>query len=154
MFILDSGKHSDLLRIWNRHQHKYILELMKIGYQIVPENFKDLRGKGEKAFNTFINKNFSKNGKPERNKINGFMEVRVPECTKKFPATSNRKSKVLILPVSLQDESSVTGVASIIEEVSQILGIPMPEQEIYLLFDPVKLSFDIEDARNKFIFLK
>ena len=82
------------------------------------------------------------------------MEVKVPECTKEFPATSNRKSEVLILPVSLQDESSITRVASIIEELSQILGIPMPEQENYLLFDPVKLSFDIQDARKRFIFLK
>ena len=82
------------------------------------------------------------------------MEVKVPECTKEFPETSNRKSEVLILPVSLQDESSITGVSSIIEELSQILGIPMPEPENYLLFDPVKLSFDIEDARKRFIFLK
>ena len=58
------------------------------------------------------------------------------------------------MPISLQDGSSTTGTASILEELAEILKIPLPDDKNYLLFDPVKLQFDIEDARHRFIFLK
>ena len=106
-------------------------------------------GKGETDFNNFVKKHGSGNHECK--------------CISVLPGMSRSfQSKVLILyipdilvlPVSLQDESSTTNIASILETLPEILKIPLLIDKSYLSFDPVKLQFDIEDTRRRFIFLK
>ena len=80
------------------------------------------------------------------------MRVRVPECRKEFPSTSNRKSQILIQPISTEDESSITETAAIIEECAKDIGKEISEAKPYLPFDNQKLEFHLSDARRRYIF--
>ena len=130
--------------------------MMKIAYEEVPDEFVELSEarKGETDFNNFVKKHWPGNPPSKSPEIKRFMNVNVPVSSQECPEVSNEKSDILVLPISLQDESSTTGTASILEELAEILRIPLPDDKNYLLFDPVKLQFDIEDARRRFIFLK
>ena len=80
------------------------------------------------------------------------MRVMAPEYRKDFPSTSNRRSQILIQPISTEDESSITGTAAIVEEYAKDTGKEIPEAKPYLLFDNQKLEFDLSDARRRYIF--
>ena len=91
---------------------------MKIAYHLVPVNFKDLAEETDKDFKDFVKDNclHDKDALNDKPNMKGFMPISVPPPKKEFPSTSNRKSDILIQPISTEDESSVTGTASIIEE--------------------------------------
>ena len=94
---------------------------MKIAYQFMPADFTDLIGKSPREFTDFVKKNDlqSKDALKDSEQIKGFMRVRAPECRKEFASTSNRRSQILIQPISTEDESSITGTAVVIEEYAK-----------------------------------
>ena len=112
---------------------------MKIAYQFTPADFTDLIGKSPREFTDFIKKNGlqSKDALKDSEQIKGFIRVRAPEYRKEFQNTSNRRSQILIQPISIEDKSSITGTAAIIEEYAKDTG-----NEI------LKLEFDLSDARR------
>ena len=128
--------------------------MMKIAYQFVPANFRDLVTKTEKDFKEFVKENGlqDKESLKDKPNIKGFLHISVPPYKKEFPATSNLKSRILIQPISTQDESSITGTAAIIEEFAKEIDKEIPDIKPYLLFDEQKLQFDLSEARQRYIF--
>ena len=127
---------------------------MKIAYHLVPVNFKDLAEKTDKDFKDFVKDNclHDKDALNDKPNMKGFMPISVPPPKKEFPSTSNRKSDILIQPISTEDKSSVTGTASIIEEFACEIRKKIPAVKPYLLFDEQKLQFDISEIRRRYIF--
>ena len=114
--FLDSGKQPEHLLLWETQKSRYILKMMKIAYEEVPDEFVELSEarKGETDFNNFVKKHWPGNAPSKSPEIKGFMNVNVPVSSQECPEVSNEKSDILVLPISLQDESSTTGTASIL----------------------------------------
>ena len=106
---------------------------MKIAYQFTPADFTDLIGKSPREFTDIVKKNGlqSNDALKDNEQIKGFVRVRAPEYRKEFPSTSNRRSQILIQPISTEDESSIAGTAAIIEEYAKDIGKEIPEAKPY-----------------------
>ena len=64
----------------------------------------------------------------------------------------NEKSQTLPLPLSTQNEGSLSGTACILEEYVKEFDIPIVEADSYLMYDKVNKTFDIAGARKRYIF--
>ena len=69
------------------------------------------------------------------------------------PEDSNEKSNVVILPLSLEDNSTITGTASILEEFGSEFGIICSHDTCFLPFNDDTKTYDLKEARSRFEFL-
>lgn len=67
---------------------------------------------------------------------------------------SNKKSDVVILPLSLEDNSTINGTASILEEFGHEFSISCNHDTSFLPFNENSKTFDLKEARSRFEFLK
>ena len=66
-------------------------------------------------------------------------------------ATPNVKSNVHILPLSLEDNSTVLGTVSILDDLSKLFNLPQEKSKAdYLPFDYVSRNFDADSGRLHF----
>ena len=77
--------------------------------------------------------------------------IQVPEMIN--PQSSNAKSDVVILPLSLEDNSTITGTACILEEFGKEFSISCNHDTCFLTFNDNTKTFDLKEARNRFEFL-
>lgn len=89
----------------------------------------------------------------EPRKKKGKCVIQVPDVVKPS-SVSNNKSDVVILPLSVEDNSTITGTASILEEFGQEFGIQCNHDTSFLPFDENKGAFDLKEARNRYEFMK
>lgn len=69
------------------------------------------------------------------------------------PQSNNTKSDVVILPLSLQDNLTITGTACILEEFGKEFSISYNHDTHFLTFDYSTKTFDLKGARSRFEFL-
>ena len=77
--------------------------------------------------------------------------IQVPEMIN--PQSSNAKSDVVILPLSLEDNSTITGTACILEEFGKEFSISCNHDTCFLTFNDNTKTFDLKEARSRFEFL-
>ena len=66
--------------------------------------------------------------------------------------TTQEKSEMTVLPLSLENEGTLTGMASIIEEFGEELGDPCGAGLRYPRYDQTSKSFDLSSARSHYEF--
>ena len=100
----------------------------------------------DKEFNQWLQKqDFSKSTPSD-------YDIVLPTLT--ITSDSNcQKSETLILPLSLEDNSTTTGTAAIIEEFGKEFGVPCQHAKEYLPFDEKGKTFDLAAAREHHRFL-
>ena len=100
----------------------------------------------DKEFNQWLQKqDFSKSTPSD-------YDIVLPMLT--ITSNSNcQKSETLILPLSLEDNSTTTGTAAIIEEFGKEFGIPCQHAKEYLPFDEKGKTFDLAAAQEHHRFL-
>ena len=65
---------------------------------------------------------------------------------------SVKKTEVINLPLSLEDNATLTGTAAIFEEFSKEFKIPTDEPSAYLEFDNAKKKFDAKTACERCVY--
>ena len=71
----------------------------------------------------------------------------------KSPVNSRDVSDVVILPLSVEDNATINGTASILEEFGKEFNIDCNLESSFLPFDENKKVFDLKAARNRYEFL-
>ena len=85
-------------------------------------------------------------------KNKGKYVIQVPETVKAHGV--NKKSEVVILPLSLENNSTITGTASILEEFGKEFSITCSHDTCFLPFNENPKTFDLKEARSRFEFIK
>lgn len=134
------------MKIWNEAQDSYYLQLLKTGLHI-PFSDKDFQDMPEEEFVEWL----SKQDLDEVHKQGKYV-VQVPEMVKSHGRT--KKSDVVILPLSLEDNPTITGTASILEEFGKEFDISCDHDTCFLPFNESTKTFDLKEARSRFEFLK
>ena len=78
--------------------------------------------------------------------------LKSPSIAYEYENTSFEKSTVTILPLSLEDEASLSGTSEILNEFGKEFGIQTDKKESYFLFDEKNSEFMLENARERFRF--
>ena len=127
-------------------QDYFLLQILDKATNAIPHNEKHISDLSEKEFDDWLKKqNFSEKKKPKH-----YIHLPVPEV--QLEPQCN-KSKVLILPLSLENNATSTGTAAIIEEFGKEFGVPCEHAKEYLPFDEQNNTFNLELARKHREFL-
>ena len=68
-------------------------------------------------------------------------------------STHQGASKTIVLPLSIENNATITGTAAILEHFGQEFNIPCAHEKVVLPYDEFKKSFDIAAARRHHEFL-
>ncbi|XP_028412483.1 uncharacterized protein LOC114535317 [Dendronephthya gigantea] len=139
-FIETNKEH---LKLWNEVQDNFLLKLLNTSLNCIPSSEKDFVNMDEKEFDHWL-KNFSKSTTDYGIVIPPLSIRPNPNCT---------KSETLILPLSLEDNSTTTGTAAILEEFGKEFDIPCDHAKVYLPFDDRSKTFDLKAAREHHVFI-
>lgn len=102
-----TDSHKELSTIIEKAKHRWLLRLLHDGLNI-GITFDDLKSRDEKSINTLL-ENFQKPSKLS-NKVN------VPKQEYDYPQNAGKKAEIMILPLSIDDETTTSGTASIIQK--------------------------------------
>ena len=67
---------------------------------------------------------------------------------------SSKKANIMILPLSIEDESLTTGTASVMREFANDLNIIICRSDDILMYNMHNKKFNIQGARERYIFYK
>ena len=93
---------------------------------------------------------FAKNEKSTKSVENCFPIV-VPKISEEYLKSSN-KSNIMILPLSIEDESLTIGTACVMHEFSHDLDIPMNKSDQCVTYNAQTGKFDLHSARERYRF--
>ena len=135
-------------KIWEKWKDRYFLDLLDTGLNKVPESTIPFTSMNEDDLNSWLKEqDFTKVPKPKYNvKVLADNEL----CTHRQMV---KKTETVILPLSLENNATLTGTAEILEEFGQEFSIPCPHNTGYLPYDVKGNRFDIASARKHFEFM-
>ena len=106
--------------------------------------FDDLKSRDEKSINTLL-ENFQKPSKLSNN-------VNVPKQEYDYPQNAGKKAEIMILPLSIDDETTTSGTASILQNYSKEFGLQCERSSNYIPKDHTTGKFNLSAARERFLF--
>ncbi|CAB4040389.1 Hypothetical predicted protein [Paramuricea clavata] len=81
--------------------------------------------------------------------------VKIPPVDEFCKSTQSiNKTDIFNLPLSLEDNSTLTGIASILEQFATEFNIPCDKPNGYIKFDNTEKDFDLKAARKRYSFMK
>ena len=132
------------MELWNEVQDNFLLKLLNTSLNCISCSDKELVDMDEKDFDHWL-KNFSESTTTDYDIVIPPLSIKSnPNCI---------KSDTLILPLSLEDNSTTTGTAAIMEEFGKEFGISCDHAKVYLPFDDRNNEFDLNAAREHHVFI-
>ena len=132
------------MALWNEVQDNFLLNLLNTSVNCISSSDKDLVDMDEKDFDDWL-KNFSASTTTDYDIVIPPLSIQSnPNCT---------KSDTLILPLSLEDNSTTSGTAAIMEEFGKEFGIPCDHAKVFLPYDDRNNKFDLNAAREHHVFI-
>ena len=119
------------------------MKLLDVGLNAVPESEQEFSTMSEQEFQAWLKKQDFKETKEQK--------FRFEKNTKKQREV--QCSHTLILPLSLENNATVAGTASVLEEFGKEFQIPCNHATIVLPFDEKQQNFDIDAARKHHEFM-
>ena len=142
--IVHSENNPHHLNIWNETKNYYYLNLLNVGLNKIPLASAEFGSMTDNEFMTWLsNANF------QDVEDNVTLHIRQsclsddhqnPKC--------EEKSNTLILPLLLEDNSTLTGGAACLDEFGREFKIPCQPDDVILPFDDKLDNFSIESARK------
>lgn len=137
--------------MWEKWCDRYYLQLLNSFLNYIPASPKSFEEMNEVEINTWLrNTSFEDWNTPAKYiiKISSVYEfgknTQLPE-----------KTNVVTLPLSLEDNSTLTGTAAVLEEFGKEFNLPCSNDSgMYIEFDRTKKEFDIKSARERYVFTK
>ena len=115
------------LKLWNEMKDGYFLKLLDTGLNNIPLSLKPIEEMTERGCNAWIKECVSGEHylTQERKQL---YTIELPGVSREFPM---HVSDYLILPLSLHDNSTLTGTASILEQFGEEFDIPCHARKHY-----------------------
>ena len=136
---------------WEEWCDNYYLGLLDMTLNKLPEPPKKLEDMNETEVNAWLrNTDFTKTDTPQPEY--DITVLPVSSFCKNMQVM--KKTDVLNLPLSLEDNSTLLGTAALFETFSKEFNIPFDNMTEYIEFDKNKKEFDIKSARERSLFLK
>lgn len=132
----------DQLNALEEAKDKFLITLLDAGLNKIPETDKEFASMTNNQFHDWLKKQDFK-GSSQRFK---FKQPALQQGTTKA-------TKTLILPLSLENNSTITGTAAILEEFGKEFGIACMHSKVVLPYDEKLQAFDIDAARKHHDFL-
>ena len=140
----------DHKKLWDDWRDRYLLEFIETSFNYIPTPPKSFETMSETEFNSWLSKiDVSKLEDSQETKF----KVAVP--TKQVLCKNSQivKTDVLNLPLSLEDNSSLNGTASIFDEFGKEFLLPCPKNS-EIPFNKAVKKFDLQAARTQFDFMR
>ncbi|CAB3996362.1 Hypothetical predicted protein [Paramuricea clavata] len=147
-FDNDEDNHPEHMKLWNDFRDQYFLQLLQTGLNCIPQPDKDFATMTEEEFLEWLKKQTVEGVQVKENFV-----IQVADVLKPSVDSSYKSSDVVILPLSVEDNSTINGTASILEEFGKEFGIDCNHQTSFLLFDENKKVFDLKASRNRYEFI-
>ncbi len=123
---------------------RYLLDIIDCAVKI-PWSAKQLKEMSEQQLNNKL-----KTGEFETNSASKY-NITVPKEADILTSTHGVKSNVHILPLSLEDNSTILGTMSILDKLTDQFKLPSEKKDAqYVPFDSVNNNFDVVTARSHF----
>ena len=136
--------------VWEKWCDRYYLQLLSLSLNWLPSPKKSYEAMNEADVNAWIRSIDFEHMTAQDN-----CHIKVPPVSEFCKnMQSVKKTEVINLPLSLEDNSTLTGTAAIFEEFSKEFKIPSDESSAYLEFDNAKKKFDVKTARERYVFIK
>ena len=136
--------------MWNDWCDRYFLELLDKGLNNTPKPPKSFKEMEEVELNTWLSKtafaHFDGCGEKE-------FKVNVPAMQELSKNSQISKTDVINLPLSLENNSTLTGTAAIFEEFGKEFSIPC-HQAHEIAFNESDKKFDLKAARARYDFTR
>ena len=132
--------------IFSEAVDQYLLDVLDISLNKVTLAAKNVKEMDEKQINSYLK------SLTESQNSTGKYDINVPTDEEiLIHATPTAKSNVHILPLSLEDNSTVLGTISIVDDLSKLFNLPQDKSKAdYLPFDYVSGIFDAVSGRSNF----
>ena len=134
--------------MWNEIRDRYFLKLLDVGLNKIPACSKPIDELTDKECEVWIKKSVLTTSTEVLSKS---YKVDIPQVNREFPLAG--KSEYLILPLSLENNSTLTGTASILEQFSGEFQIPCKHASRHFVFDESGKCYNISAARKHHEFM-
>ncbi|XP_066290643.1 uncharacterized protein [Branchiostoma lanceolatum] len=133
--------HPDLAQVWEKAKDDYFLDLLDTALNKLPKDIRDQADKTTTQQKTWLSKQELKNS-------HTYTIGQSPAAP-----PNSKKTDILVLPLSTENEATLTGTACINEEFAREFNIPIERSVTkYLPFDENSINFDISLARKRYEF--
>ena len=132
--------HPELEKLWLVQKDNYLINLLRDGINFVASATKPIKNMTETDCNTFL-KSKGYTGEAEAT-------ILTNKESNAYISRSSVKTQTIILPLSLEDNSTLSGTGAILDEFGRKFGIPVDSQKEYLPFDKQTKTFCIKQARE------
>ena len=123
-------------------QDRYFLSLLDTGLNQIALNSDELKSCNDKQFTEWLSKQAF-----EKKKL-----FDVKRGANHQKSVQQRKTEIEILPLSLENEGSLNGMACVVEQFGTELGRPDNSDVSYLPFDSKSGNFNLAKLRQHFEF--
>ena len=120
LFFFLAENHEDLFKIHNEDTDRILLEGLKIGLS-VNKSTVELSNMTEKDLMDYLMKEDY-----EQHEFS--INISVPPVKPEYPENARNKTKVMILPLSLEDELQTCGIANVLKEFTRDLSIDISKK--------------------------
>jgi hypothetical protein len=135
------AKHEEL---WGEIKDRYFLNLLDVGLNKIPSCSKPIDELSDKEYDAWIKESLlTTNDEASRE---ASYQIDIPQLEREFPLMG--KSEYLILPLSLENNSTLTVPASILEQFSRGFKIPCKHASRHFVFDETNKCYDLASARK------
>ena len=129
--------------LWEKDKVRYFLNLLDVGLNKIPSCSKPIEELSERECDVWIKESLSSRNSETHEES---YHIDHPKLEKEFPLS--RKSDYLILPLSLENNATLTGTAAILEHFSNEFKIPCQHASRHFVFDETKKCYNITSARK------
>mgnify|MGYP002804036238 CR=1 FL=1 len=136
--------------LWDKWRDGYYLEILHESLNCIPTPPKPFEEMRETELNSWLLKiDFAKQLSGTVNKF----KINPPSKNERCSSSQSSKTDIINLRLSLEDNSTLTGTAAILEQFGEEFSIPCP-QNYNVPFDKNGKKFDINCARMQYEFVK
>ncbi len=146
LFLLDED--AEHLKLWEKIKDNYLLNLLDVGLNKIPPCSKPIDELNDRECDAWIKESLSTT---TGEACEESYHIDTPQLEKEFPLLG--KSEYLILPLSLENNSTLTGTAAILEQFSKEFEIPCQRASRHFVFDESKKRYDLTSARKHHEFM-
>ena len=141
-------QNAEHFKIWDEWKRHYLLQGLDNALNRFPK-LMNLHTLSEKDFNEWL-KVFNS----EKNYRNYKLDVQENYNVMKIHSSPQPQSNVNVLPLSLENNSTVTGTGAIIQEFGNMSRMPNKDLTRYIPYDQSTKSYSLKQARNHFEYLR
>ena len=154
VFSIDS--HPDLKELLQNRYDAYLIEALHLVIHELDSTYAEFKEMStESDFDKYVKDQRFRNNimKDSKGSSDSSYVIEPVKIDQEYPESS-KKANIMILPLSIEDESLTTSTASVMREFSKDLDIIVRKSNDLPMYNTQNRKFDIQGARERYIFYK